>query len=117
MRVAGRQPRPKESAKTIDFVPKRELDRAQEEVERLHRENERLKREIERLRKQLDAALRAGKRQAAPFSRGEAKADPGRPGRKPGSRYGRHACRPIPSRMDEQIRVPLPSAARIAEAE
>ena len=108
MRVAGGQPRPKDLSKTIDFVPKRELDQAQEEVERLYKENDRLKREVERLRKQLDAALRAAKRQAAPFSRGEPKASPKRPGRKPGSRYGRHACRPIPSRVDEQIRVPLP---------
>jgi transposase len=84
------------------------LDHAHEQVERLHRENERLKEENERLRKQLEAALRAGKRQAAPFSRGQPEANPKRPGRKPGSRYGRYTCRPIPSRVDEQIPVPLP---------
>jgi transposase len=108
VRVAGRQPRPKESAKTIDFVPKQELDRAQEQIEKLHNENERLKREIERLRKQLEAALRTSKRQAAPFSRGEPKPNPKQPGRKPGARYGRHARRPIPPRVDNKICVPLP---------
>jgi transposase len=108
VRVSGGQPNPKQPAKTIEFVPKKELDHAREQVERLHRENERLKEENERLRKQLEAALRAGKRQAAPFSRGEPEANPKRPGRKPGSRYGRHTCRPIPSRVDEQIPVPLP---------
>src|SRR5439155_26793492 len=56
----------------------------------------------------LEAALRANKRQAAPHSRGETKADPQRPGRKPGREYGQHACRPAPSHIDEQIEVPLP---------
>lgn len=100
---------------SLEFVPKRDLDRAQQELERLQkqserlqRENERLKQETERLRRELEAALRASKRQAAPHSRGNAKANPKRPGRKPGRRYGRQACRPIPSRVDERIAVPLP---------
>src|SRR6185437_10342743 len=95
----------------IEFVPKRELDRAQQEnerlrtqSERLQKENERLKKEAERLRRELEAALRASKRQAAPHSRGNPKANPQRPGR----RYGRHACRPTPARVDERIAVPLP---------
>src|ERR1051325_11053344 len=91
-----------------EFVPKRELDRAQQENERLRKENERLQREAERLRRELEAALRASKRQAAPHSRGNPKSNPQRPGRKPGRRYGRQACRPIPSRVDEQVTVPLP---------
>ena len=102
-------------SESIEFVPKRDLDRAQQEVERLRRqserlqkENERLKQEAERLRRELEAALRASKRQAAPHSRGEPQASPKRPGRKPGRGYGRQACRPIPSRVDEQIVVPLP---------
>jgi transposase len=56
----------------------------------------------------LEAALRASKRQAAPHSRGNPKANPKRPGRKPGRGYGRQACRPIPSRVEEQIAAPLP---------
>src|SRR5215831_20660276 len=93
---------------TIDFVPKRELDRAEDQVRRQQREIERLKAEVERLRQALEAALRTSRRQAAPHSRGTPKRNPQRPGRKPGRRYGRRACRPIPRRMDERITVPLP---------
>src|ERR1700694_6331071 len=84
---------------SIEFVPKRELDRAQQENDRLRKENECLKQETERLRRELEAALRASKRQAAPHSRGTPKANPQEPGRKPGCRYGRQACRPIPARV------------------
>jgi len=93
---------------SIEFVPKRDLDRAQQEIDRLRKENERLQQEAERLRRELEAALRASKRQAAPHSRGNPKANPQRSGRKPGRRYGRQACRPIPARVDERITVPLP---------
>lgn len=99
----------------IEFVPRRELDRAQQEIERLHEENERLKQqaerlkqETERLRRELEAALRAARRQAAPHSRGTRKAHPKRPGRKSGGDYGRQACRPTPSRVDERMAVALP---------
>jgi transposase len=97
-----------QSTRSIEFVPKRELDRAQQEIERLRREVDRLKQESDRLRRELDAALRASKRQAAPHSRGELKSNPKQPGRKPGCGYGRRACRPIPTRIDEQIAVCLP---------
>jgi transposase len=106
MRPVGR-PTDK-TPETIEFVPKRELDRAQQENERLRQQIERLKAEMERLRRELEAALRASKRQAAPHSRGTPKANPKRPGRKPGGGYGRQACRPTPSRVDERIMVPLP---------
>jgi transposase len=114
MRPVGRSPSNKPT-ETIDFVPRRELERAQKENEQLRKENdrlqreaERLKQEAERLRRELEAALRASKRQAAPHSRGNPKVNPKRPGRKPGRGYGRQACRPIPSRVDERIAVPLP---------
>ena len=55
------------------------------------REIDRLKQENERLHKELEAALRASKRQAAPHSRGEPKAHPNRPGRKPDPDYGQQA--------------------------
>jgi hypothetical protein len=58
-------------------------------VEELIKENqsqrEQLKKaqaEIERLRKALEEALRSLKRQAAPFSKGQPKTNPQRPGRK-----------------------------------
>ena len=114
MRPIGR-PAADQQPESIEFVPKRELDRAQQENERLRKQSERLQKEIERLkqeterlRRELEAALRASRRQAAPHSRGAPKADPQRPGRKPGRRYGQRACRPIPRRVDERITVPLP---------
>src|SRR5713226_4990976 len=114
MRPVGR-PAANKQPESLEFVPKRDLDRAQQELERLRKqserlqkENERLKQETERLRRELEAALRASKRQAAPHSRGTPKANPQRPGRKPGRRYGRQSCRPIPARVDERITVPLP---------
>jgi transposase len=103
-----RPPKADQHSDSIEFVPKRELDRAQQENERLRKENERLRQETERLRRELEAALRASKRQAAPHSRGKPKANPQRPGRKPGRRYGRQWCRPIPACVDERIAVPLP---------
>src|SRR5262249_4329608 len=103
MKLSGEQEPP------IEFVPKQELEKAQQQVEQQRRKIERLQQEIERLRKELEAALRAGKRQAAPHSRGKCKAHPKRPGRKPGRNYGRQACRPIPSRVDEHIAVTLPA--------
>jgi hypothetical protein len=54
----ARNPHPE----SIEFVPKRELDRAQQENDRLRKEIERLKQETERLRRELEAALRATKR-------------------------------------------------------
>ena len=53
----------------------KELERR---VESLERQLERALAEIERLRKQLEAALRANKRSAAPFSKGEPKTTPSR---------------------------------------
>ena len=54
------------------------------QVERLQDPNARLTMTIKELRKQLAAAQRAGKRQAAPFSKGKRVSKPRRPGRKPG---------------------------------
>ena len=62
------------------------------------------------LEAKLEQALRAGKRQAAPFSRCGPKPDPKRPGRKPGDGYGTKARRPVPPRVDEVHEAPLPDA-------
>ncbi len=69
-----------------------------------------LQAQIDRLSEQLQASLRAGKRQAAPFSKGPPKARPKRPGRKPGKEYGRHARRepPPPDQIDETYEANLP---------
>ena len=61
------------------------------------------------MKQQLDAAWRAGFRQAAPFSRGAPKSQPKKPGRKRGPAYGRKARRKKPPRIDEQHEAPLPA--------
>jgi transposase len=78
------------------------------ERERLQAEGERLQEVNARLRGEVEALRRAGKRQAAPFSRGEPKADPKRAGRKPGAAHGRHAHRQPPERVDRVVAVGLP---------
>ncbi len=71
-----------------------------------------LQAENRRLRGQLDEALRAGKRQAAPFAKGKPSAQPKKPGRKPGKDYGTKAHRqpPSPEQIDEVHEAPLPDA-------
>jgi transposase len=83
------------------------------ENEHLRAENAALKQrlaELEALVKafqtQLEAALRAGKRQAAPFSKGAPKAEPKTPGRKAGHPA---AQRPKPQRVDRVVEAALPA--------
>jgi len=84
--------------------------RLQREVERLERENAQLEEKIATLETALEKTRRAGKRQAAPFSKGEPKKDPRRPGRRAGEDHGRHGHRPRPERVDEILEAPLPSS-------
>ena len=86
----------------------KEIQRLQKESERLRDERQRLREENERLREDLEAAQRAAKRQAAPFSRGKRKPNPQRPGRKSGAAHGPHSHRPIPDHVDEEIQVDAP---------
>jgi transposase len=94
---------------------KREYDRLKQEREderaRFERESERLRQERDRLKHELELARRTAKRQAAPFSKGQPKVDPKRPGRKPGVKYGRKGHRAIPLTVDEEIQVPLPDSS------
>jgi transposase len=80
----------------------------QEKIARLEQANQELRAEVERLKRLLEEALRAAKRQAAPFSRRNPKANPQKPGRKAGSQYGRQGRRSVPEKVDEVIEVPLP---------
>ena len=89
---------------------KRERARLEHERDWLERERDRLRRENDRLKHELDLARRAGKRQAAPFSKGPPTAAPRRRGRRRGARHGRHGHRPPPARVDEVIPVPVPTA-------
>jgi len=62
--------------------------------------------ELERL---LSESRRSGKRQAAPFSKGEPKDEPARPGRKSGESHGRHGHRMAPvGPVDRELAAPLP---------
>jgi transposase len=91
------------------------MERRDEVIEGLRQEIAELRRIIEeqrehtqRLEKELEEARRAGKRQAAPFSRRRPKANPVRPGRKAGSQYGRRSRRAIPERIDQVLEAALP---------
>lgn len=64
--------------------------------------------QIGKLESLLEQLQRRGKRQAAPFSKGEPESAPQQPGRKPGQEYGQRACRPRPERVDETIEVSCP---------
>lgn len=64
---------------------------------------------IDELTRSLEEVRRAGKRQAAPFSKGSPKEAPKRPGRKSGKEHGRHGHRPPPDRKpDRTLDAPLP---------
>jgi transposase len=67
-----------------------------------------LQAENERLRRLLDEATRAGKRQAAPFTKGPPAGQP----KKPGQDYGPKAHRqpPSPEQINEVHEAPLPHA-------
>lgn len=69
---------------------------------------EKQEKRIEQLEKIIEELRRGGKRQAAPFSKGEPKSDPQTPGRKPAERYGQRAFRPIPEQVDEVVEVDCP---------
>ena len=78
------------------------------EHERLKAENaaqkatiEHLEAKLAELEKRLEAAVRAGKRQAAPFSRGCKSSSPKKPGRKKGHKESK---REAPERADRVVR-------------
>jgi transposase len=78
-------------------------------IERDRKIDELLKR-VADLEKRLDDKERAGKRQAAPFSKGPPQDKPKTPGRKSGKKHGRHGHRPPPPQeaIDETLEAALP---------
>lgn len=67
-------------------------------------------RRIEELIKKFEESQRKAKRQSAPFSKGQPKANPKKPGRKPND-GGAHAYRkPPPDHVDETLEADLPDA-------
>lgn len=101
-------------------IARSELDTLRHENKLLRQENAQLRRmtaripkliaRITELEKKLAQALRAQRRQAAPFSKGPPKEHPRRRGRKPGPGYGTSARRAIPEQVDEILPAPLPDA-------
>lgn len=87
-----------------------EIVRLREALTRVERERDRLKRRNEHLQDQLDAARRAGFRQAAPFAKAHRQGRGRPPGRRAGATYGRHGQRPVPPRVDETHAAALPAA-------
>ena len=96
------RPTPEEHARV-----KRELEESEREPERLQRRIERLEKQNARLKRELDAARRAGYRQAAPFAKTVTR-EPKRPGRRAGAQYGQPTRRCRPNRVDVRHDVPLP---------
>ncbi|MCI0437112.1 MAG: transposase, partial [Gemmatimonadetes bacterium] len=87
-----------------------EIARLRDALTRAERERDRLKRRNEQLKDQLDAARRAGFRQAAPFAKPHRQGHGRPPGRRAGATYGRHGSRPVPRRVDETHDASLPDA-------
>lgn len=67
-----------------------------------------LRQRVTDLERRLDEQERAGKRQAAPFAKGDPKQRPKKPGRKAGEQHGQHGHRPPPETIDEVLEAPLP---------
>lgn len=63
---------------------------------------------IRKLEVALEESRRAGKRQAGPFSKGDPKPHPQRPGRKAGASHGPSTSRPVPARVGEVFEAPVP---------
>lgn len=87
---------------------------------RVARLEKRFREEKKRLKKLLNEARRAGKRQAAPFSKGEPKDEKKRkkPGRRSGKKHGRHGHRPRPEREpDRVLDAPLPERSPCCNAQ
>ena len=82
----------------------------EQENTQLREDRDRWKQRSEQLQEQLDAARRAGRRQAAPFAKDRPQGRGGRPGRKAGAAYGQQGCRPRPARVDETHAAPVPGA-------
>ena len=83
-----------------------ELAELEREIECLREENEALKKKIEN----LEEELRASKRQAAPFSKGQRKANPKRPGRKAGQGIFRNRPAPAEPLVGQVVEAVVPAA-------
>ena len=93
------------------------IERLERGIERLERDKGKLieerdhwKRRSEHLEKELEAARRAGRRQAAPFAKDRPQGRGGRPGRRAGAEYGKQGRRRQPTQADETHVAPAPTS-------
>ena len=83
-------------------------ERLSRRVAQLERQVQVLQAQVDKLAAALEESLRAGKRQAAPFSKGKPKAAPKKPGRKKGKDHGKASYRAVPEQVDEILDAALP---------
>ena len=79
----------------------RRIERLERDKAKLIEDRDHWKRRSEHLEKELEAARRAGRRQAAPFAKDRPQGRGGRPGRRAGAEYGRQGRRREPTQADE----------------
>ena len=79
------------------------------ENRRLNQEVHRLTARVTGLESTVEKLRRAGKRQAAPHSKGTHVPHPKRSGRRPGEAYGTKAYRKVPDHIDDVVEVPCPA--------
>ncbi len=104
-----RRDRPSESGRTDEVaLVRRENKTLRAENFALKKRVAFLEETVARLLKRIEELERAGKRQASPFSKGDPKPKPKRPGRKRGPDHGTHHRRPPPDNVDEVHDVALP---------
>lgn len=87
----------------------RRIERLERDKAKLIEERDHWKRRSEHLEKELEAAQRAGRRQAAPFAKEKRQGSGQPPGRRAGAEYGKHGCRRPPTRVDETHAAPAPT--------
>ena len=87
----------------------RRIERLERDKAKLIDERDHWKRRSEHLEKELEAARRAGRRQAAPFAKDRPQGRGGRPGRRAGAEYGRQGRRRAPTQADETHVAPAPT--------
>src|SRR6266487_4533854 len=88
----------------------RENAALRDQIDRLQHANQQLQTRVRTLTARVEELRRAAKRQAAPFSKNTRAPNAKRPGRKPGTAYGRCARRQVPRRVDRVVAVGLPAA-------
>ena len=85
------------------------IERLERDKAKLIEERDHWKRRSEHLEKELEAARRAGRRQAAPFAKDRPQGSGRRPGRRAGAEYGKQGCRRPPTQVDETYAAPAPT--------